>query len=187
MSNMKAIQRAGVIAASLLLAAAGCKSHSDEPVGADLEPDSSQHNRLLVNAALHDNTYNGIAVERAIYPKDFNPGSATLSELGIRRIEALVYASRTGGGRVSVIRGEEAPTLFDARVASVKKQIAFVGIDPSHISVGGDYVNGPGTASGLVLLTFDRFVADYVAKPQQANGGGTSQQGGTTGATSTQK
>src|SRR5207244_2146585 len=103
------------------------------------------NNQLMVRMALAENVYNGMASEQAVYPKDFEAGSASLNELGTRRVEALIHVCRGGWGNIAVIRGDEPDVLYDARIAAVQQQFADSGIDMSRVSIAkADHVSGKG-------------------------------------------
>src|SRR5205823_6458238 len=102
------------VAAGLMLAGAACRSRP-APRDEEQSADRIQDNRLLINMALAENVHNGVAEERAVYPRDFRAGTAALAELGVRRIAILAHALRDGSCRVTVVRGEESDALYDKR------------------------------------------------------------------------
>src|SRR5206468_6150325 len=116
------------VAAGLMLAGEACRSRP-APRDEEQSSDLIQHNRLLINLALAENVHNGVAEERAVYPHDFRAGTATLADLGVRRIAILAHALRDGTSRITVVRGEESDALYDKRVAVVREQLADAGLN----------------------------------------------------------
>ncbi len=169
-------------AAAILAVGAGCGSKNKQARAPKL--DEGEQNRLLIRMALAENVYNATATERAVYPKDFNPGTATLNALGNRRVETLLHACRGAKGRVTIIRGEEPDEVYTQRVGAVRQQFVDAGINVEHINVvKGDHVEGGGISSGQASLIFDRMLSDYAPKPQQ--GGAAANAAGTQGNVST--
>jgi hypothetical protein len=156
--------------AAILAVGAGCSSKKKEPLVKPLS--EGEQNRQLVQMAFSENVYNGIAAERAVYAKDFNPGTATLNELGRRRVNTLLHASRGARGRITIIRGEASDELYTGRVAAVRQEFASAGVNVEHINVvKGDHVEGGGIPSGQAILIFDKMLADYAAKVEAGGGG----------------
>ena len=167
MSNQ--VRVLAVAAATAMLAVgAGCSSKKKQ---APAEPmTEGEHNRQLVNMALQENIYNGIASERAVYPKDFNTGTANLNTLGRKRVDALLHASRGAKGKITIIRGDETDEIYTARVGTVRQEFASNGVNVEQINVvKGDHVEGGGISSGQAILIFDRMLQSYTAQ-QQAGG-----------------
>src|SRR5438105_4331937 len=100
---------------ALMLLAGGCASHHKE-VQVDQSADSVSQNHQLVRMAFAENVYNGVVAERAVYPKDFTPGTADLNDLGAHRVDLLIDASRHASGRIIILRGEADDELYTARV-----------------------------------------------------------------------
>ncbi|MEO6434645.1 MAG: hypothetical protein ABIP55_02640, partial [Tepidisphaeraceae bacterium] len=139
---------------------AGCKSIDTRESQVKESSDAIDHNRLLVRLAMAENVYNGIAAERAVYPKDFDPGCATLNRLGTRRVETIVDASRDSTGRVVVVRGDAPDALYAARVAAVREELADAGLNPEEVPVATDTpVGGGGVSSDRALLTYSRMLS----------------------------
>src|SRR4051812_37122623 len=95
-----------IVSAAALACLVGCSSSPkvEQPTE---EADKAAYNRVLVRAALAENVYNGVATEKSLYPKDFDEGTAKLSELGQSRVRMLIDTSRHASGRVVIVRGEE--------------------------------------------------------------------------------
>src|SRR5436190_21089771 len=128
-------------AAAVLVAALGCKSTKPEPTKAD----EMENNQLMLRNALAENVYNGMAAERAIYPKDFNPDTATLTELGKQRVATLLESCKGAKGRVSIIRGDELEDVYTARVAAVRQRFTDAGYTLQNVTVAkADHVGGGG-------------------------------------------
>ena len=177
-------------AAALAAAAAlggGCKSDNEKDVRVDESADLVEHNRLLVRLALAENVYNGIAAERAVYPKDFEPGTAVLNRLGARRVATLVDASRDGGAAAAaapivIIRGDAPDELYASRVAAVREGLIDAGMSADAITVGRDtHVGGGAVGSDRALIAYEQLMAGYA--PQRGGGaagggGGNSRSGG---------
>src|SRR4051812_26814020 len=131
----KRMWSAMVIAVAL---GAGCGSQPKAQTRTVDEPaDLAEQNRMLVRMALAENVHNAVTTERTVYPKDFEPGTARLSELGSERVEKLVYACSGAGvhGRVVVVKGDADDELYDARVAAVRDGLADAGVDLKDVIV----------------------------------------------------
>jgi hypothetical protein len=165
-----------LLAAALAIAsvALGCGSSSGpkQPRVEAQEADMAANNRLLVRMALAENVYNGLAAERAVYPKDFRGGTAMLNELGSRRVEMLIDACSGASGRVTVVRGEEPDDVYDARVATVRKHLADAGLSLEKVAVvKGGAVGGGGFSSDRATLTYYKMISSEAAKPGSGGGG----------------
>ena len=163
--------------AAALAAAAlggGCQSDNTQEAQVDESADQIDHNRLLVRAALAEGVYNGIAAERAVYPKDFDPSSAVLNRLGTQRIETLASTSRTTRAPIVVVRGDAADDLYAARIESVRKELEVAGIRPGEVAIARDtHVGGGSIPSDRALLSYERLMSDYAPTKQgDGNGGG---------------
>jgi hypothetical protein len=159
-------------AAAVLVAALGCSSSpKHEPPKASSAPDELESNQLMLRMALAENVYNGMAAERAVYPKDFNPDTATLTELGNQRVATLLQSCRGAKGRVTIIRGDELEDVYTARVTAVRQRFADAGFALQDVAVAkGDHVGGGGISSGQAILIFDRMLTDYNPAPVGGSG-----------------
>ena len=163
---------------SLALLAAvtvGCASHHPEP---PKEPtvDLAEQNRMFVRMSFADNIYRGVAEQRAIYPKDFETGGAALNELGQHRVAMLIDSCNSGRGRISVLRGDATNELYDARVATVRQQLADAGLDARKVTVEkADHVENAGLSSVETVLVFNRRLTE-IAKPSESSSSGVSGQ-----------
>jgi hypothetical protein len=158
-------------AGALALAGAGCQSApKKEPVRPDQpvqeSADQVEHNRLSVRMAFAENVYNGIATERAVYPKDFFAGTADLNELGRQRVNMLIDASRNASGRIAVLRGDVSDELFAARVSAVRERLADAGVNHEKLGVGEGQVGGETVSSDRAILSYTRMMAEYAPRPQ---------------------
>jgi hypothetical protein len=172
-----AIAAAGILSLDL-----GCSSDKKTQPPVEGTANSGVENRLLLQMALSEGVYNGIAAERSVYPKDFHPGTSTLNELGMRRVGALADACRGASGRITILRGDAPEPLYDARIAAVRQELADAGLDLERVTVaGGDHVATPGVSSGRALVTFDKMMSEYVAQPE---GGGVAGQAAGVGSNS---
>ena len=168
MTTKNAAQRWALLAMAMLAIAGGCRSSGERTTQVDERPDASENNRLLVRMALAENVYNGIATERAVYPRDFDHGSATLNELGTSRVEMLEEAYRDGSGRITVLRGDASDDLHAARVATVRQHFADAGLDPQRVHVvRGEHSEVEGDFSDRALLSYDRMMQRYAPLQQQ--------------------
>lgn len=159
-----------IVSAAWLALFVGCASthRVEQPTE---QADKAAYNRVLVRASLAENVYNGVAVERALYPRDFDEGTARLNELGSGRVRMLIDASRHASGRVVIVRGEEADKLYADRVATVRKELADGGVDLDEVAVtAGGHPGGEGQSSGRALITFNRLMSDY--QPRQGGSRG---------------
>jgi hypothetical protein len=162
--------------AALAAAGSGCNSNRERTVKVDETANSIEQNRSLVRMALAENVYNGVAAERAIYPKDFEHGSTKLNTLGTNRLDMLINVCREGNGRIVVIRGEESSELYDERVKLIENQLAHAGFDTEQVSVAkNSHVSG-GSASGeRAIAAYSKMMTSYQPGQQQsapAGGGG---------------
>ena len=162
-----------VAAGALVLAGAGCQSapkkdpaRADQPV--QESADQVEHNRLSVRMAFAENVYNGIATERAVYPKDFFAGTADLNELGRQRVNMLIDASRDASGRIAVLRGDASDELFAARVSALRERLAEGGVNHEKVGVGEGLVGGETVSSDRAILSYTRMMAEYAPRPQSA-------------------
>ena len=151
-----------MIAAALM--AAGCGSNAPKERHADGQTDLAEQNRLLVRMALAENLYNATAVERALYPKDFFPGTSKLNELGTQRVRMLLDSCSGSRTSVTVVHGEEEDEVYDARIAAIRQQLADSGAEQVAVVKGGR-VGGGGVESDRAVLTYKRMLTDYTAKP----------------------
>ena len=158
-------------AASLATAAAalsGCKSSDSHEAQVNDSADLSEQNRLLVRWTLAENVYNGVAAERAVYPKDFDASSATLNRLGTQRLETLVDASRNTTAPIVIVRGDAADELYASRVETVRKELIAAGLTADEAQVARDtHVGGGRVSSDRALLTYQRLMSDYVPRQSQ--------------------
>ena len=120
---MKIDKRMFAIAAAALMAV-GCASDHGRDVTVDEQTDLAEQNRLLVRMAAAEGVYNAVASERAVYPKDFDSGTAELNELGMRRVQMLISASSRASGHVTVVKGDEDADLYGRRVLAVRQRLA---------------------------------------------------------------
>ena len=156
------------LAAALAAAGAGCSSNREQKARHDASANEAEQNRLLVRLALAENVYNGVAAERAVYPKDFEPGTATLTELGTNRLDMLVYACHEGNSRVVMIRGDESDDMYEARVSRVHGALADAGLDPKQITVAKNALpSGGSETSERAILIHGRLMTSYQTGQQQ--------------------
>jgi type IV pilus biogenesis protein CpaD/CtpE len=142
--------------------AAGCSS--SKPAQVDQTSDQVEHNRLLVRMALTENVYNGTAADRAVYPKDFDFGSATLNPLGQQRVEMLIHAYRGATGRIVVLQGDEPDAVHAERIATVRQQFADAGFDKEKVNISKGGHLGAGSSSERAIISFDRLMSEYRPK-----------------------
>ena len=159
------------MAAALMAGGTACSSNSKKQTHVDESANQSEHNRMLVRMALAENVYNGTAVERAIYPGDFDHGKALLSELGAKRVETLAHAYSGGSGSIVVIQGDESQELYDARVAAIRQHFADAGLDPQYVYVAkGGHAGGAGVSSDLAVLPYNKMISEYAPKAAAPSG-----------------
>jgi hypothetical protein len=164
---------AGLLGAAVAAAGGGgCKSNDSRDEDVDISADLVEQNRLLVRLALAENVYNGIAHERAVYPDDFEAGTAQLNRLGQQRVEMLIDASRNSTQPVAVLRGGADDQLYAARVDAVREELIDGGIQADAITIAKDtHVGGRGQSGDRALLSYDRLMAGYAADAQDGDGG----------------
>lgn len=163
--TMRLWAAAAALAAATALGA-GCRSDGERDAHVDDSADLAEHNRLLVRLALAENVYNGIAAERAVYPKDFDPASAQLNRLGAQRVATLADASRSGNSTapVVVVRGDAPNALYASRVETVRRELIAAGMNADAVAVAMDtHVGGGSVTSDRALLTYKRLVTDFSA------------------------
>ena len=161
-----------LLAASLALAG-GCKSTPKKET-VDETADSIESNRVLVRMAFAENVYNGTAHARAIYPKDFDYGAATLNTLGQQRVAMLIDAYRKATGRIIVMRGDEPEAIHAERVATVRKQFADAGYEKEDVVVSKGGNLDVGSSSERAIVTYNRLLETY----KTPVGGGSNGSGG---------
>ena len=164
------------LAALLCVGATGCKSNPQHTTEVDESANLSEQNRLTVRMLQAENVYNANAVERAVYPKDFRPGSAQLNELGERRVESLIHACRDGKGEVAIVRGDEGDAVFARRIEAVRKQFVDAGFKADEISVEGGLPGGERVSSDRAIIAFARMMDSY-APGTTSDGTGSSTNG----------
>ena len=183
--TIRSVATAGLLAAAAAVAAAGggCRSNDNRDEDVDVSANQTEQNRLLVRLALAENVYNGIAAERAVYPDDFEAGSAQLNRLGEQRVEMLIDASRDSTQPIAVIRGGAGDALYAARVDAVRQELIDGGLPSDAIEIAKDtHVGGRGQSSDRALISYDRLMAGYAADAQQG-AQGDDRDRGTTGRT----
>jgi len=186
--NMKEMIRARAAAIALATAAAaaalgggGCASSDKHDEQVAESADLSEQNRMLVRFSLAENVYNGIAAERTVYSRDFDPGTAVLTQLGTRRIGTLAELSRNSTAPIVIVRGDAPDALYAQRVAAVRNELVADGMQVDEITLAQDVPAGGGTVSSdRALLAYQRLISDYLPKQQQ---GGESVAGGSVGNT----
>ena len=156
----------------------GCKSSDQQhDVQVDQSIDHREQNRMLVRWTLAENVYNGVAAERAVYPKDFDPGTAVLNRLGVQRAQILADASRNSTAPIVVLRGDAPDELFDARIAAVRQELIAAGLKAEQITLAKDIpVGGGALPSDRALLQYQRLISDYLPR-QQSQGSSTDDNG----------
>jgi hypothetical protein len=169
--NAKTIGFGAAAMLALALLGAGCASHHKE-VQVEETADSVSQNHLLVRAAAAENVYNAIAAERAVYPKDFAPGSADLNELGAHRVDMLIDVSRHATGHITILRGDAEDVLYTARVDAVRKEFADAGIDLEKLTIAKGGTIGGGVPSEEAVLAYKRMLSDYTPQQQSAQTSG---------------
>jgi hypothetical protein len=161
---------AGLLGAAVAATAGGCKSNDKRDEDVDRSANLVDQNRLLVRLALAENVYNGIAHERAVYPDDFEAGSAHLNRLGEQRVEMLIDASRDSTQPIAVLRGGADDQLYAARVDAVRQELIDGGLQADGITIAQNtHVGGRGQSSTRALISYNRLMADYAA--DDASGG----------------
>ncbi len=175
-SEMKMSKRsiwALAAAATLLAAGAGCSSQNSHQGKTDGDADMTRHDRLSIRMALAQNVYNGIAAESAVYPEDFNPGSARLNELGSHRVKTLIDATRGGCGQIVVLQGAASEELYTMRVGAIRQAISDQGASVKHVDVvKGRLVGGEVTSSGRTLLAYQKMLDSYKPKEESRGSSG---------------
>ena len=160
-------------AAALAAGVGGCKSNDERVTDADISADLVDQNRMLVRMALAENVYNGIAQERAVYPDDFEAGSAILNRLGEQRVEMLIDASRNSTQPIAVLRGGASDALYTARLDAVRQELIDGGIQSDAITLTDTHVGGRPQSSDRAIISYDRLMAGYAeGDGAQGSGGG---------------
>jgi len=179
--NMKrtiwSLATAGLLGAAVAVGG-GCKSNDNRDEEVNTSADLIDQNRLLVRLALAENVYNGIAAERAVYPDDFEAGSAQLNRLGEQRVEMLVDASRSSTQSIAVLRGPADDQLYAARIDAVRQELIDGGLQADGITIAQDtHVGGHGQSGTRSLIIYNRLLAGYAADAQTGNGNRTTNNG----------
>ena len=159
-------------AAAIIGGGGGCKSSDQHEAQVEESANLSEQNRMLVRWTMAENVYNGIAAERAIYSKDFDPGTAVLNRLGVLRAQTLADALRDSTAPIAVLRGDAPDELYDARIAAVRQELITAGLKAEQITLAKDVpVAGGATPSDRALLSYQRMLSDYVPKQQKSQYG----------------
>lgn len=106
--------------------------------------------RMFVRDPFDDQVKQGVLRQRMLGEIHFLPHSAELSNLGKRDLSILAPALAKSGDRLSVRRGESGVELRDARVATVRSELAKLGV--AVVAVDDAPAGGPGIVSGDALL-----------------------------------
>lgn len=132
---------------------AGCSSPDKSGDSATLS-DSVQRSadRDFTREPFKDQARQGVIRQRALFEAHFVPDSDRLSALGRRDVAVLADAMRSTGGGISVRCSSASPTLFAARVATVRKTLIAAGIDPTRVMINDDVPGGPGTTTEDALM-----------------------------------
>jgi hypothetical protein len=164
---MKTPQR---LAAALLLAlVGGCRSQyatRDEPAGA--------HN-LWVNAWFQEQARDAAIVRQAtLFADEFVPGTAELTDLGVRDLGILIGHYGRYGGTISVRRGGVSDSLYAARVAAVQDALVVAGVAEGVVEITDELPRGPGLASANAAdaLAAQPFDASGLTAGAGTEGGG---------------
>jgi hypothetical protein len=159
---------AASLTAAAVLGVGGCNASGAHEAQVEESADRSEQNRMLVRWTLAENVYNGVAAERAVYPKDFDAGGATLNRLGTQRLETLVDASRNTTEPIVIVRGDAADELYTSRVETIRKELIAAGLTGDEANVARDtHVGGGRVSSDRALLTYQRLMSDYAPKQSQ--------------------
>jgi hypothetical protein len=157
----------------LSLALAGCHSAPTTPAYYEPSPDSMENNQLLIRMALEENVYGGVVADRAVYAKDFRPGTAELSPLGSRRVDMLIDGSRGARGEIAVLRGEERDEVYADRIATVRQALLDAGVKDVTVA-GADHVGAAGVSSDRAILTYAKLMSEYAPKATNTSGSSSS-------------
>jgi hypothetical protein len=125
---------------------------------------------MLVRWTMAENVYNGVAAERAVYPKDFDPGTAVLNRLGVQRCEILADASRDSKAPIVVVRGDAHDELYASRCDAVRQELIDAGLKAEQITLADTSVGGGALPSDRALLSYDRLMSDYLPKQETKSG-----------------
>lgn len=131
----------------------GCSS-PDRPDDTASLSDSMQRSadRDFTREPFKDQARQGVVRQRALFEAHFVPESDRLSALGRRDVAVLADAMRSSGGGISVRCTGASPSLFAARVETVRKSLVAAGIDPSRVIINEQVPGGSGTTTEDALM-----------------------------------
>lgn len=153
-----------LLAATLILAAAGCARTRHDPALAHADP-PPQTNIQLVDAVADAQVRAGIIVQHTLYAHEFIPNGTILNDLGQRDLAILAEHYRRFPGPLNIQRGDASPDLYEQRVRHVVQALQQADIDTGWIKVTDGLPGGDGSPADRVLLVLRR--------SQQPPGGGT--------------
>jgi hypothetical protein len=126
------------------------KRHQDskpEPVSDQYERDDVQ----LITGVQDAAVINAILAQHTLFPYHFTLNADSLNELGQRDLAVMAEYFRAHPGDLNVRRGDESPSLYDARVKFVTAALAHAGVDTGRIQISDDPAGGAGMLSDSVV------------------------------------
>jgi hypothetical protein len=135
-----------VLAAVILMAVVvGC---CEDPY---VDQNALMLDRATIEAARMEPIDQAIITQHTLYPYHFAEGKDTLMPLGCHDLQVLVDHYRDQGVAMNVQRGGASQELYDARVRTVAKFIADVGVPEGRIQITQGLPDGPGLAGYWVV------------------------------------
>jgi hypothetical protein len=123
----------------------------------------------LVSAVRDSAVKNAIITEHTLYPYHFEPGGPELNELGQRDVAVLAEHFSARPGTLNVRRGDAASTLYDARMDTVRRELAHNGVALDAVRIADASAGGTGVLGERVKIVLER---ERNVQPYYENEGG---------------
>ena len=111
-------------------------------------------NSKLIEAYDDISINNAIVSQHTLYPYHFVNNGAELNELGNNDLRVLIKHFTKNPGKLNIRQGDVSSDIYQARIKTVRKEIAEAGID-EKISISDDMPGGPGMSSEKVLVILE--------------------------------
>ena len=155
----------GLSLAALLLTGCASDNKNIETATPSAEQQTAA-DRWMVNSIEDSAINNGIVTQHTLFPYHFEADHDCLNELGLRDLTTLANHFRGISGQINVRRGNVPETLYRARLDSISKRLAQMGLDSSRITLADALPAGQGLTSEQVIHILQR---DRKAQPLSAS------------------
>lgn len=119
------------------------------------EPRRTTMNAWSVNEYHRDSIEAAIVSQHTLYPYHFVRNGADLNELGERDLGVLARHYADHPGRLNLRRADTSPELYDARLETVRAQLADAGVDLDRVRIADHAPGGDGMSSDRVLVILE--------------------------------